>query len=109
MKVRTIQPFDVRRGEIKFPRDQMREAIRILHCEAQGRPISGYFDSAAVSHELGFGDFDPLGVIDAVTDVSIYDGAWEAGGFRIPTANDAFRHLRIAPQAGVGQAHFRAN
>jgi hypothetical protein len=46
--MRTIEPFDIRRGEIKFPRDQMREAIRILQCEAQGRPISGYFDSAGV-------------------------------------------------------------
>jgi hypothetical protein len=48
MKMRLIQPFDITRSDIKFPRDQRREAIRILHCAVQGRPIDGYFDPRAL-------------------------------------------------------------
>jgi len=63
--MRLIQPVDITRSDIKFPRDQRREAIRILHCAVQGRPIDGYFDPAGASREPGlFGDVDPFGVID---------------------------------------------
>jgi hypothetical protein len=65
MKMGLIQPFDITRSDIKLPRDRRREAIKILHCAAQGRPIDGYFDPASASREPGlFGDFDSLGVID---------------------------------------------
>jgi hypothetical protein len=65
MKMGLIPPFDITRSDIKLPRDQRREAIRILHCAAQGLPIDGYFDPAGASREPGlFGDFDPLGAID---------------------------------------------
>src|SRR5882757_2370356 len=86
MKMPSIKPFDITLSDINFLLDQMRQAITILHYDSQGRPIFGYVDSAGVSHEQGlFGAFDPLSVTDAVTGLSIYDGAREASGFRIPT------------------------
>jgi Ca2+-binding RTX toxin-like protein len=85
MKMPSIKPFDITLSDINFLLDQMREAITILRYDSQGRPIYGYIDSAGVSHDLGlFGDFNPLNVTDAVTGLSIYDGAREASGFRIP-------------------------
>src|ERR1700686_2985788 len=85
MKMPWIKPFDITLSDINFLLDQMREAITILRYDSQGRPIYGYIDSAGVSHDLGlFGDFNPLNVTDAVTGLSIYDGAREASGFRIP-------------------------
>jgi Ca2+-binding RTX toxin-like protein len=82
----SIKPFDITLSDINFLLDQMRQAITILHYDSQGRPIFGYVDSAGISHELGlFGTFDPLTITDAVTGLSIYDGAREASGFRIPS------------------------
>jgi Ca2+-binding RTX toxin-like protein len=81
----SFKPFDITLGDINFLLDQMRDAIEIVRYDANGQPVYGYADSAGTSHELGlFGTFDPLAVTDAVTGASIYDGAREASGFRIP-------------------------
>lgn len=82
----SVKPFEITLGDINYLLDQMRDAIFIVRSDAQGRPIYGYHDSAGVVHELGlFGTFDPLGIVDPITGLSIYDGAREASGFRIPS------------------------
>ncbi|MCS3744356.1 peroxidase family protein [Rhizobium sp. BK661] len=82
----SVKPFEITLGDINYLLDQMRDAIFIVRFDAQGRPIYGYHDSAGVVHELGlFGTFDPLGIVDPITGLSIYDGAREASGFRIPS------------------------
>jgi Ca2+-binding RTX toxin-like protein len=79
------KPFFITMGDINYLLDQMRDAIKIVRYDANGRPIYGYADTAGVSHELGlFGSFDPLAITDPVTGLSIYDGAREASGFRLP-------------------------
>jgi hypothetical protein len=79
------KPFVITMGDVNYLLDQMRDAIKIVRFDANGQPIYGYVDTAGVSHELGlFGTFDPLAVTDAVTGLSIYDGAREASGFRLP-------------------------
>ncbi|MCK1404900.1 peroxidase family protein [Bradyrhizobium sp. 76] len=80
------KPFVITMGDVNYLLDQLRDAIKIVRFDANGQPIYGYVDSAGVSHDLGlFGTFDPLAVTDAVTGLSIYDGAREASGFRLPT------------------------
>ncbi|MEA2817888.1 MAG: hypothetical protein QOI93_5770 [Rhodospirillaceae bacterium] len=82
----SIKQFDITLSDINFLLDQMREVITIQNYDSQGRPIYGYIDSTGDSHVLGlFGTFDPLSITDPVTHLSIYDGAREASGFRIPT------------------------
>jgi Ca2+-binding RTX toxin-like protein len=81
----SFKPFDITLGDINFLLDQMRDAIKVLGYDGEGRPIYGYTDSTGVNQTLGlFGTFDPLSVTDAVTHLPIYDGAREASGFRIP-------------------------
>ncbi|MBZ9799559.1 peroxidase family protein [Mesorhizobium sp. ES1-4] len=88
----SIKPFDITLSDINFLLDQMRDAIIITHYDATGEAIYGFMDSDGATHDLGtFGNFtqngdpvDPLGIIDPVTGLSIYDGAREASGFRIP-------------------------
>jgi hypothetical protein len=79
------KPFVITMGDINYLLDQMRDAIKIVRYDANGQPIYGYIDTAGASHDLGlFGTFDPLAVTDEVTGLSIYDGAREASGFRLP-------------------------
>jgi Ca2+-binding RTX toxin-like protein len=81
----SFKPFVITMGDINYLLDQMRDAIKILRYDANGQPVYGYVDTAGASHELGlFGAFNPLAVTDAVTGLSIYDGAREASGFRLP-------------------------
>src|SRR5882757_597648 len=81
----SFKPFNITMGDINYLLDQMRDVIKIVRYDANGQPIYGYVDTAGASHELGlFGTFDPLTVTDAVTGLSIYDGAREASGFRLP-------------------------
>ncbi|WP_172599275.1 peroxidase family protein [Rhizobium leguminosarum] len=82
----SVKPFEITLGDINYLIDQMRDAIFVVRFDAQGRPIYGYHDSAGVVHELGlFGSFDPLSIVDPITGLSIYDGAREASGFRVPS------------------------
>ena len=79
------KPFVITMGDINYLLDQIRDAIKIVRYDANGQPIYGYIDTVGASHELGlFGTFDPLAVTDGVTGLSIYDGAREASGFRLP-------------------------
>lgn len=79
------KPFVITMGDVNYLLDQMRDAIKVLRYDANGRAVYGYVDTAGAAHELGlFGTFDPLAVTDAVTGLSIYDGAREASGFRVP-------------------------
>jgi Ca2+-binding RTX toxin-like protein len=97
MNMPSVKPFDITPGDINYLLDQTRDAIFIVRFDAQGRPIYGYHDSAGVVHELGLlGSFDPLSVVDPLTGLSIYDGAREASGFRIPSGffNNLVDHTR---------------
>ncbi|TPK92269.1 hypothetical protein FJ934_20890 [Mesorhizobium sp. B2-4-12] len=81
----SIKPFDITLSDINFLLDQMRDAIFITGYDASGQAIYGYTDAGGTTRTLGlFGTFDPLGIIDPTTHLSIYDGAREASGFRIP-------------------------
>ncbi|TPK85674.1 hypothetical protein FJ936_09035 [Mesorhizobium sp. B2-4-13] len=81
----SIKPFDITLSDINFLLDQMRDAILITGYDASGQAIYGYTDAGGTTRTLGlFGTFDPLSIIDPITHLSIYDGAREASGFRIP-------------------------
>jgi hypothetical protein len=80
----SFKTFDITLGDINFLLDHMRDAIKVIGYDGEGRPIYGYTDSAGGTQTLGLFGFDPLSVTDAVTHLPIYDGAREASGFRIP-------------------------
>ncbi|MDB5562453.1 MAG: heme peroxidase, partial [Hyphomicrobiales bacterium] len=97
----STKSFDITLGDINYLLAQMRQAIFVVRYDIDGQPVYAYKDSAGFTHELGlFGKFDPLGITDPTTGFSIYDGAREASGFRVPAG--FFNNLMTATSLAWG-------
>ena len=101
----SAKPFNITLSDIQFLLNQVRfGTIKIVGYDANGNAIYGYTDAGGTTHQLGaLGTFDPLSVIDPVTNQSIYYSALDASGLR--NIDGVFNNLTSSATSTWGAAN----